>query len=276
MTNEIREIRGEIRSRTGLTAVLFEGEARAEPKIQGAADRSGFRLVSVADPQAAIRRALEPDVGLVLIDFARPGLSGVELQALIRSHELSLGMESVAVVALSQRATPEERARLFSVGFAGQISSESAQGEIEAALSLVRTSMFARDRGDSDYLPPESSQSGNVLMPRLFESLDTQARIGMTIGLENLFTDMLFRILLVRYGAISGDIEELCRDLAVLSFWTGFPELLRRANQVRRDASSSQAEFEMSIAHTRIELDRAMAALRRRIHWAPTNRLDES
>jgi DNA-binding NarL/FixJ family response regulator len=106
--------------REGLELVLSRLDANA-------------RLSSVADAEAALARvAADPDLDLVLLDIALPGLSGLDaLERLRRSHP------AVPVVILSASESPDDARAALERGASGFIPKSSRGAVLLGAVRLV-------------------------------------------------------------------------------------------------------------------------------------------
>jgi DNA-binding NarL/FixJ family response regulator len=115
--------------REGLELVL----AQLEP---------GARLESVADAETALARvAATPDLDLVLLDLALPGLSGLDaLEALRRDHP------AVPVVMLSASESPADARAALDRGASGFIPKSTRGSVLLGAVRLVL--------GGGVYVPP--------------------------------------------------------------------------------------------------------------------------
>lgn len=253
-----------------LSAVLVEGERSETGVLARAAAACGMAFESVAEPQLAVQRALEPDVGLVLIDFSRAGLDGYGIHALIRSHEYSRRNRAVAVFALTQTAALQDRARLFSLGFAGCAARTAPEAELQAGLALARdaTSRYENGIARLDAGATDPAILDEALRP--FGGLDAKSVVSMTLALEGRFTELLFQILLARYGASKHEVKSLADQLCALASWAKLRQLLERSDAIRECLEGDLRGFELSVAVARMELDRAIADLHRAVRWRPS------
>lgn len=149
--------------REGLELVL----AKLDPRAQ---------LASVADAESALAQvAANPDLDLVLLDIALPGISGLEaLEELRRSHP------AVPVVILSASESPGDARAALERGASGFIPKSSRGGVLLGAVQLVLSGgVYVPPLLVDAPPPPRRDGASHGLTPRQIEILRLLAR-GLT------------------------------------------------------------------------------------------------
>lgn len=85
-----------------------------------------------SSPQALLDEPLDPQVSHILMDMRMPGISGKELNNILRKR---IG-ESVKVIAFTAQALPEERSKILSEGFNGLLIKPFREAEILEVLGI--------------------------------------------------------------------------------------------------------------------------------------------
>jgi DNA-binding NarL/FixJ family response regulator len=131
-------------------------------------------VLEAAEPQAAFETTeREPDLDLVLLDLALPGMDGITaLQSLRAKHP------AISVVVISATADRESVKRALDCGAMGFIPKSSSNEVLKNALRLVLAGGV--------YVPPEILGRGDVSLPAQLPvhapttSRCTPAEIGLT------------------------------------------------------------------------------------------------
>lgn len=88
----------------------------------------------ITHPLIALKKALELQPDVILLDIGMPELNGYDLARLLRKH---FGRESVRLVALTGHGTPEDRKRSTEAGFDAHLTKPADAAMIESMLEVL-------------------------------------------------------------------------------------------------------------------------------------------
>ena len=114
--------------------------------------RSGHRVTTAEDGEAALRCLAEDRFDLAFIDIQMPFMDGIELTRIIRSSE-NPAVAGLPIVALSAGAYGEDRARAQEVGMDDYVTKPATREDIAAAVARVHQGMDGATSADAGPVP---------------------------------------------------------------------------------------------------------------------------
>ena len=116
-----------------ITILVADDHAVMRDGLKSVLEAAGMRVVAEAgDGREAVRRALDMQPDIVLLDIAMPHLNGIEAAVLLRDK-----CPGTRVIMLSMHSSSEHVHRALAAGAAGYLLKESAAAEIVAAVRAV-------------------------------------------------------------------------------------------------------------------------------------------
>jgi len=126
----------------GIRALVVDDDADARQLIRTVLEQQGAEVAEAASGPAALALARDARFDLLLADIAMPGMDGYELIA-----ELRRARPSIAAVAVTAYARPEDHERALAAGYAGvetkPIDLVRLVGTAAASLSEIRKDRLA-------------------------------------------------------------------------------------------------------------------------------------
>jgi CheY-like chemotaxis protein len=98
----------------GVRALVVDDDADTRQLIRTVLEQQGAEVVEAASGEDALALARQAGFDLLLADIAMPGMDGYELIAEIRNAR-----PSIAAVAVSAYARPDDHERALAAGYAG-------------------------------------------------------------------------------------------------------------------------------------------------------------
>jgi DNA-binding response OmpR family regulator len=119
--------------------LIVEDERSLREALVDLLTRRGFSAVAVADGLAAVERGADPDVELVLLDLALPGLDGVEV-----CRRLRMKRPALPILILTARGSEDDRVEGLRAGADDYLTKPFGSRELLARIdALMRRSSMA-------------------------------------------------------------------------------------------------------------------------------------
>ena len=221
----------------------------------------GLRFELIQTAQEAIRNVQESNVALLLVNLALTGLDGQQVYTLIRSHEHTRCLPDVPVLALTDRCTQKERARTLSAGFFEHFTKPLKVDRIEEA--------FRQTTEMRNYLHRnQHSVDRDSIIEQLAKALFSNkaeagpAISGITLTLETFCSDLLYRVLVAKYGKQNGEIVAHATRLESLASDIGAQHLATLCSSIAVNPRASEKLIEWTVVQAKAELDRMVFSLR--------------
>ena len=133
---------------TGLRVLLVDDERESRALLTAFLSLEGVQAVAVADVREALAALETNSFDLVIADLGLPGASGFDLLNAVRRRPGP--MQEIPVIAVTGRATHEDRDRVLGAGFRAHVAKPV---DLQSLLLTIRT---AAGRP----LPPTPDASG--------------------------------------------------------------------------------------------------------------------
>lgn len=114
--------------------LVCEDEPDILELIQVRLERAGHEVLTASDGTAGLRRALEDQPELLLVDWMMPGLSGVEVVAAVRAHPTA---HQLPILMLTARAQQGDIDAAFAAGVDGFIMKPFRAGELQEQIAAL-------------------------------------------------------------------------------------------------------------------------------------------
>lgn len=220
-----------------------------------------WRFEVIETAEEAVRRTLESNLDLILVDLALPNLDGYDVYALIRSHEHSRLLPDVPVIAIAENVAAKERARILSAGFFDLLRKPLKPELIEDVYLRADALRFEihRNRHSVDC---ESIIAHTV--KALSWRTDGLGSVtgGIALTLETFCSDLLYRVLLATYSGEFDDAASHATRLGTLAKDIGANHLSALCALLASGLRDSEKKAETMVVLAKAELDRIIFCLR--------------
>jgi DNA-binding response OmpR family regulator len=122
------------RPRSKLRVLLVEDDPLAGTLAVKMLEHFGHEVVWVRDGTEAVSHALDPAIGLVLLDYYLPGLLGPEVAAAIRAAEVDAGGRRVTIIGLTASSDPVEHASCRDAGIDDMLQKPVTLAQLQGKL----------------------------------------------------------------------------------------------------------------------------------------------
>jgi signal transduction histidine kinase/DNA-binding response OmpR family regulator len=133
--NALLASENEIVQGNGLSILIAEDSTNNRKLIQAYLKASPHRLTFVEDGEAAVDRFESGDFDLVLMDIQMPVMDGLEATRSIRAYELTRGLSSTPIVALTANASARDVDRCRGAGCTAHLSKPISKRSLFAAIA---------------------------------------------------------------------------------------------------------------------------------------------
>ncbi|MBL7716780.1 MAG: sigma-54-dependent Fis family transcriptional regulator [Bdellovibrionales bacterium] len=130
--------------------LVVDDEPNLRLVIQTMLERAGYEVVSVGDPQEALKIALEEDFDGMISDLVMPGMSGIELLGRLKRERSSL-----PIVMITAHGTIESAVNALKLGAFDFITKPFGQNDL---LASIQKAIRTRIRSESE---PTSRSQGS-------------------------------------------------------------------------------------------------------------------
>lgn len=114
--------------------LVCEDEPDILELIQVRLTRVGHEVLTASDGRMGLRRALEDQPELLLVDWMMPGMTGVELVAAVRAHPTAY---ELPILMLTARAQQGDIDAAFAAGVDGFIIKPFRAGELQERIAAL-------------------------------------------------------------------------------------------------------------------------------------------
>jgi CheY-like chemotaxis protein len=243
------------------TVVVVDDDPSSAKAIAALFEKAGSRALISRTASEAVQMALDPDVALVSLDLSMPALSGYEVLALIRSHELTRKAPSVPALTISGHTTIQDRARSLAAGFIAHLNKPVKLDAISAALARVRAlrgslsrTRYSRDRDRIiEHISPAPAAEGGEPHAIL---------AGLALALESRGSELIYRMLESLYSGDGAQASDAAGRLGVTAANLGASHLAQLCAAVAGRVSGPELLAEEAIVLAKAELDRVVFTLR--------------
>lgn len=216
------------------TILVVDDEERIRRLLKMYLEKENYIIEEAEDGETALRKALEKDYDLILLDVMLPGMDGVEMCQRLRQTK------STPVIMLTAKGEETNRVSGFEVGADDYVVKPFSPREV-----IYRVKAILRRSSATAYLSKEINSSNNIVFPNLV--IEHDAHRVTAGGQEVALTPKEYELL--HYLAISPDKvfsrEELLKDVWNYEFFgdlrtvdTHVKRLREKLNKVSPDAAA--------------------------------------
>lgn len=214
--------------------LVVDDEERIRRLLRMYLEKENYRIDEAEDGETALRKALEADYDLILLDVMLPGMDGNEVCARLRQ------VKSTPVIMLTAKGEETNRVQGFESGADDYVVKPFSPREV-----IYRVKAILRRSSVTAYLSKEVNSSNNIVFPNLV--IEHDAHRVTAGGQEVALTPKEYELL--HYLAVSPDKvfsrEELLKDVWNYEFFgdlrtvdTHVKRLREKLNKVSPDAAA--------------------------------------
>ncbi|RAV18564.1 response regulator transcription factor [Paenibacillus contaminans] len=216
------------------TILIVDDEERIRRLLRMYLEKEGFLIDEAEDGETALKKAVEFDFDLILLDLMLPGIDGIEVCTRLRQHK------ATPVIMLTAKGEEANRVSGFEVGADDYVVKPFSPREV-----IYRVKAILRRSSATAYLVKDVSSSNNIVFPHLV--IEHDAHRVTAGGQEIALTPKEYELL--HYLAITPDKvfsrEELLKDVWNYEFFgdlrtvdTHVKRLREKLNKVSPDAAA--------------------------------------
>ncbi|KPV55502.1 transcriptional regulator [Paenibacillus sp. A3] len=221
-------------SETKLNILVVDDEERIRRLLRMYLEKENYSIDEAEDGESALRKALDQDYDLILLDVMLPGIDGNEVCARLRQ------VKSTPVIMLTAKGEETNRVQGFESGADDYVVKPFSPREV-----IYRVKAILRRSSVTAYLSKEVNSSNNIVFPNLV--IEHDAHRVTAGGQEVALTPKEYELL--HYLAVSPDKvfsrEELLKDVWNYEFFgdlrtvdTHVKRLREKLNKVSPDAAA--------------------------------------
>ncbi|WP_085493711.1 response regulator transcription factor [Paenibacillus aquistagni] len=214
--------------------LVVDDEERIRRLLRMYLEKEGFAITEAEDGEEALRRAINEDFDLILLDLMLPGIDGIEVTTRLRQ------VKSTPIIMLTAKGEEMNRVQGFEVGADDYVVKPFSPREV-----IYRVKAVLRRSSATAYLSSDSKTSNNIVFPHLV--IEHDAHRVTAGGQEISLTPKEYELL--HYLAVSPDKvysrEELLKDVWNYEFFgdlrtvdTHVKRLREKLNKVSPEAAS--------------------------------------
>ncbi|WP_409346566.1 response regulator transcription factor [Paenibacillus sp. MBLB4367] len=214
--------------------LIVDDEERIRRLLRMYLEKEGFVIDEAEDGESALRKAVERDFDLILLDLMLPGIDGIEVCTRLRQQK------ATPVIMLTAKGEEANRVSGFEVGADDYVVKPFSPREV-----IYRVKAILRRSSATAYLVKDVSSSNNIVFPHLV--IEHDAHRVTAGGQEIALTPKEYELL--HYLAITPDKvfsrEELLKDVWNYEFFgdlrtvdTHVKRLREKLNKVSPDAAA--------------------------------------
>lgn len=214
--------------------LVVDDEERIRRLLRMYLEKEGFAITEAEDGEEALRRAINEDFDLILLDLMLPGIDGIEVTTRLRQ------VKSTPIIMLTAKGEEMNRVQGFEVGADDYVVKPFSPREV-----IYRVKAVLRRSSATAYLSSDSKTSNNIVFPHLV--IEHDAHRVSAGGQEISLTPKEYELL--HYLAVSPDKvysrEELLKDVWNYEFFgdlrtvdTHVKRLREKLNKVSPEAAS--------------------------------------
>lgn len=217
-----------------MSILVVDDEERIRRLLRMYLEKENYRIDEAEDGETALRKAVETDYDLILLDVMLPGIDGNEVCARLRQ------VKSTPVIMLTAKGEETNRVQGFESGADDYVVKPFSPREV-----IYRVKAILRRSSVTAYLSKEVNSSNNIVFPNLV--IEHDAHRVTAGGQEVALTPKEYELL--HYLAVSPDKvfsrEELLKDVWNYEFFgdlrtvdTHVKRLREKLNKVSPEAAS--------------------------------------
>ncbi|PZE21979.1 response regulator transcription factor [Paenibacillus xerothermodurans] len=217
-----------------MTILVVDDEERIRRLLRMYLEKENFAIDEAEDGETALRKALDTDYDLILLDVMLPGMDGNEVCARLRQ------VKSTPVIMLTAKGEEMNRVQGFEMGADDYVVKPFSPREV-----IYRVKAILRRSSVTAYLSKEVNTSNNIVFPNLV--IEHDAHRVTAGGQEVALTPKEYELL--HYLAVSPDKvfsrEELLKDVWNYEFFgdlrtvdTHVKRLREKLNKVSPEAAA--------------------------------------
>lgn len=188
--------------------LVVDDEERIRRLLRMYLEKEGYEIDEAEDGEAALRKAVAEDYGLIMLDLMLPGIDGIEVCSRLRQ------VKSTPVLMLTAKGEEVNRVQGFEVGADDYVVKPFSPREV-----IYRVKAIMRRSSATAYLSQENNSSNNIVFPNLI--IEHDAHRVTASGHEISLTPKEYELL--HFLAVSPDKvfsrEELLKDVWNYEFW---------------------------------------------------------
>ena len=215
------------------TILVVDDEERIRRLLRMYLEKENFAIEEAEDGESALRKAMDADFDLILLDVMLPGIDGNEVCARLRQ------LKSTPIIMLTAKGEETNRVQGFESGADDYVVKPFSPREV-----IYRVKAILRRSSVTAYLSKEVNTSNNIVFPNLV--IEHDAHRVTAGGQEVALTPKEYELL--HYLAVSPDKvfsrEELLKDVWNYEFFgdlrtvdTHVKRLREKLNKVSPDAA---------------------------------------
>ncbi|CAG7641544.1 response regulator transcription factor [Paenibacillus allorhizosphaerae] len=215
------------------TILVVDDEERIRRLLRMYLEKENYVIEEAEDGETALRKAMDTDFDLILLDVMLPGIDGNEVCARLRQ------MKSTPIIMLTAKGEETNRVQGFESGADDYVVKPFSPREV-----IYRVKAILRRSSVTAYLSKEVNTSNNIVFPNLV--IEHDAHRVTAGGQEVALTPKEYELL--HYLAVSPDKvfsrEELLKDVWNYEFFgdlrtvdTHVKRLREKLNKVSPDAA---------------------------------------
>ncbi|CAG7611902.1 Transcriptional regulatory protein SrrA [Paenibacillus solanacearum] len=215
------------------TILVVDDEERIRRLLRMYLEKENFAIEEAEDGESALRKAMDADFDLILLDVMLPGIDGNEVCARLRQ------VKSTPIIMLTAKGEETNRVQGFESGADDYVVKPFSPREV-----IYRVKAILRRSSVTAYLSKEVNTSNNIVFPNLV--IEHDAHRVTAGGQEVALTPKEYELL--HYLAVSPDKvfsrEELLKDVWNYEFFgdlrtvdTHVKRLREKLNKVSPDAA---------------------------------------
>ncbi|TVY11575.1 response regulator transcription factor [Paenibacillus cremeus] len=215
------------------TILVVDDEERIRRLLRMYLEKENYTIDEAEDGETALRKAMETDYDLILLDVMLPGIDGNEVCARLRQ------VKSTPIIMLTAKGEETNRVQGFESGADDYVVKPFSPREV-----IYRVKAILRRSSVTAYLSKEVNSSNNIVFPNLI--IEHDAHRVTAGGQEVALTPKEYELL--HYLAVSPDKvfsrEELLKDVWNYEFFgdlrtvdTHVKRLREKLNKVSPDAA---------------------------------------
>ncbi|WP_282935668.1 response regulator transcription factor [Paenibacillus sp. RC67] len=217
-----------------MTILVVDDEERIRRLLRMYLEKENFTIEEAEDGETALKKAVENDYDLILLDIMLPGIDGNEVCSRLRQ------VKSTPVIMLTAKGEETNRVQGFEMGADDYVVKPFSPREV-----IYRVKAILRRSSVTAYLSKEVNTSNNIVFPNLV--IEHDAHRVTAGGQEVALTPKEYELL--HYLAVSPDKvfsrEELLKDVWNYEFFgdlrtvdTHVKRLREKLNKVSPDAAA--------------------------------------
>ncbi|WP_195571048.1 response regulator transcription factor [Paenibacillus sp. 1001270B_150601_E10] len=214
--------------------LVVDDEERIRRLLRMYLEKEGFAIAESEDGEDALRKAINEDFDLILLDLMLPGIDGIEVTTRLRQ------VKSTPIIMLTAKGEEMNRVQGFEVGADDYVVKPFSPREV-----IYRVKAVLRRSSATAFLSNDSKTSNNIVFSHLI--IEHDAHRVTAGGQEVSLTPKEYELL--HYLAVSPDKvysrEELLKDVWNYEFFgdlrtvdTHVKRLREKLNKVSPEAAS--------------------------------------